>query len=205
MTEAINLNDFMQDSKGRLVPKGLVYAIDQQRDSVVRELVCAAKKLQKAMQEFKAAALGDVQAFVELSAEKYEVHLGGQKGNTSLVSFDGRHKVQIAISEHLIFDERLQAAKKLIDECVAEWTEGSRDEVKIIILDAFQVDKEGKLNTGRILGLRRLAIKDEKWLMAMDAIDDSKQVVGSKSYLRIYERTDQDGKWTPITLDLAAL
>ncbi len=205
MTAAINYEDFMPDSQGRLVPKTMVPDIDQQRDSVVREMVLSAKNLRKRMQDFKASAMGDVQAFVELSAEKYGVHLGGQKGNTSLVTFDGRYKVQVAISEHLSFDERLKAAKKLIDECLTNWTEDSRDEIKTIILDAFQVDKEGKLNTARILGLRRLDIKDENWQLAMDAIGDSMQVVGSKSYLRIYERTDPDGRWMPITLDLAAL
>ena len=113
-------------------------------------------------------------------------------------------KVQLAISEHLSFDERLQAAKKLIDECLTDWTGDSRDEIKTIVLDAFQVDKEGRINTGRILGLRRLPIDDARWLKAMQAIADSMQVVGSKTYLRIYERV-ADGRYIAIALDLAAL
>ena len=188
-----------------MVPIGLVDEIDQQRDSLVRELVAGAKTLQTAMRQFKDRVMGDVQAFVELSAEKYDVKLGGRKGNVTLVSFDGRLKVQLAIAEHLAFDERLQAAKKLVDECLTSWTEDSRDEIKTLVLDAFQVDQEGRLNTARILGLRRLSIGDPLWLRAMAAIADSMQVVGSKSYFRVYERSAPDGKWEAIALDLAAL
>ena len=196
--------NYWKDSKGRLVPKSMVSEIDQQRDQLVKEIADAAKNLRESMQRFKLQAMGDVQAFVDLSAERYDVKLGGQKGNTTLVSYDGQYKLQVAITEHLSFDERLQAAKKLIDECLTDWTGDSRDEIKTIVLDAFQVDKEGRINTGRILGLRRLPIDDQRWLRAMAAIADSMQVVGSKTYLRIYER-DALGKYQAITLDLAAL
>lgn len=205
MPETLNINDFMEDARGRLVPKGIVPEIDRERDALVREIVDAAKKLQRRMTEFKFRSMGDVHAFVELSAEKYDVRLGGHKGNISLVSFDGRLKVQISIAEHVSFDERLKAAKKLIDECLTTWTDNGRDEVKILVLDAFQVDKDGCLNVRQILGLRRFEIEDEKWQRAMEAISDSIQVMGSKSYLRVYERAAADGRWEPVPLDLAAL
>lgn len=204
MTTNHDQDQYWEDSRGRLVPVAMVSEIDRQRDELVRELATAAKDLQEAMRRFKLQAMGDVQAFVDLSAEKYDVKMGGQKGNISLASYDGRLKVQVAISEHLSFDERLQAAKKLIDECLTDWTGDSRDEIKTIVLDAFQVDKEGRINTGRILGLRRLPIDDARWVRAMQAIADSMQVVGSKTYLRIYERA-MDGRYNGIALDLAAL
>jgi len=205
--DTIKLNDaaFKRDSKGRLVPIELVSDIDRQRDETVRELIEAAKRLQAAMVAFKGRAMGDVAAFVELSAERYGVQLGGQKGNTTLTSFDGRFKIQVAIAEHLVFDERLQAAKHLIDQCLTDWSADSRAELKTVVMDAFQVDREGRVNTGRILSLRRLAIDDSRWATAMRAISDSMQVVGSKSYIRLYERTGPDDRWTPIALDLAAL
>lgn len=203
--DRVSREDYMEDSRGRLVPKSLVPEIDRLRSELVGELLAKAALLQTAMRDFKTGAMADVGAFVDLSAEKYDVKMGGQKGNISLVSFDGRRKIQVAISEHLVFDERLQAAKKLIDECLTSWTEDSRAEIKTLVMDAFQVDQEGRLNTGRILGLRRLNIEDEKWQRAMCAIADSVQVVGSRSYLRIYLRAQPDEKWSPIALDIAAL
>ncbi len=201
----LNKDDFMEDAKGRLVPKSMVDEIDQERDSLVRELFTAAETLQKNMKEFKVRSMGDVSAFIDLSAEKYGVHLGGNKGNVSLISYDGTKKIQVAISEHISLDERLKAAKALIDECLTDWTEEGRDEIKVIVMDAFQVDKEGRLNVRQIIGLRRYEIDDEKWLRAMEAIGDSIQVVGSKSYIRFYERKFPEDKWRQVSMDLAAL
>lgn len=71
--------------------------------------------------------------------------------------------------------------------------------------DAFQVDKEGNISIGRVLGLRRLDIKDDKWESAMKAISDAIQVVGSKSYVRVYERVGDSEKWVAISLDVASV
>ena len=198
------LEGYMEDAKGHLIPVAKVKDVDKLRDELTRGVVRGAKDLQTAMKSFRAATLGDIQAFADLSAEKYGAKRGGLKGNLTLASFDGRYKVQVQISERLQFDERLQAAKALIDECLTEWTQDSKDEIKAIINQAFDMDKEGRVNTGAILGLRKLDIEDPRWREAMEAIADSLQVVGSKKLLRVYERRE-DGVYTPIALDLAAL
>ena len=149
--------------------------------------------------------MADIAAFVELSAEQYGAKIGGVKGNVTLYSFDGKYKIQRAISEHMQFDERIQAAKSLIDECLQEWTEGSRSEIKTLIERAFDVDKEGNLNTNKILALRRVDIQDDRWKRAMDAISESVQVVGSKSYIRIYERIGESDQYRAISLDMAGV
>lgn len=196
---------YLQDQAGRLVPIDMVSEIDITRHELVNEIVNKARELQEKMREFKLSTLGDVNAFVDLSAERYDIKLGGRKGNVTLVSFDGRYKVQRAISDSLVFDERLQVAKELIDQCIHRWSEGARDELKVIVDDAFQVDKTGKISTGRVLGLRRHKITDPQWLQAMDAIADSIQVTGSKTYIRLYERIGESDQWRPIALDLANL
>jgi len=198
------LEGYMEDAKGHLIPVAKVKDVDKLRDELTRGVVRGAKDLQTAMKSFRAATLSDIQAFADLSAEKYGAKRGGLKGNLTLASFDGRYKVQVQISERLQFDERLQAAKALIDECLTEWTQDSKDEIKAIINQAFDMDKEGRVNTGAILGLRKLDIEDPRWREAMEAIADSLQVVGSKKLLRVYERRE-DGVYTPIALDLAAL
>ena len=142
---------FMADSAGRLVPIETVRPVDIERDKLVLEIVEKAKILSAAISTFKGAVFGDIEAFVELSAEQYGVQLRGAagKGNVSLASFDGRYKVQRAVAESISFDERLIAAKALIDECITDWSAGSRPEIHALINNAFQVDKAGKINTGR--------------------------------------------------------
>jgi hypothetical protein len=195
----------MKNSQGHLVPVDAVKEIDKARDALVREIVAKAASLSELLARFKAASMADIEAFVELSAEKYGAKkLGGRKGNVLLTSYDGEWRVLRAMADNLIFDERLQIAKQLIDECIQEWAAGSRAEIMALVNDAFYQEKAGKINTARILGLRRLDIKDEKWLQAMNAIGDSLQVAGSRAYLRIYRRTKGD-QYEQVNLDLAAL
>ncbi|MDO8654216.1 MAG: DUF3164 family protein [Undibacterium sp.] len=196
---------YLKDAQGRLVPESLVKPIDKARDQLVQELIDKAVAVKNALVDFKKTTFADIAAFVDLSLEQYDTKLGGKKGNVTLFSFDGRYKVQFAVSENIQFDERLQAAKGLIDECITEWSQGSSPEIKVLVQDAFKTDSEGNLNHGRILGLRRLDIKDERWKRAMQAIGESVQVVGSKQYVRFYQRRDETDQYDAIALDMAAL
>ncbi|ABE50984.1 DUF3164 family protein [Methylobacillus flagellatus] len=196
---------YRQNARGDLVLESKIKPIDLARDQLVQEKFEKAQALSSALRAFKDDTFADIQAFVEMSGEIYGAKLGGQKGNVSLVSFDGRYKIQRAIAESLTFDERLQAAKSLIDECIHNWSQGANDNIRVLVNDAFQVDKEGNINTGRVLGLRRLNIVDEKWNKAMDAISDAVQVTGSKSYLRFYERVGDTDQWKPLALDMASV
>lgn len=190
---------------GSYVPESTIKPIDLARDQIVNEIVSKAKALSETIGQFKAATFADVQAFIEMSAEQYGANIGGKKGNVTLISFDGRYKIQRAVAESITFDERLQAAKQLIDECIHAWSEGANVNIRVMVNDAFQVDKEGNISIGRVLGLRRLDISDEKWLRAMQAIGDAIQVVGSKTYVRVYERVGETDRWSPIALDVAAV
>ncbi|EGP7733757.1 DUF3164 family protein [Salmonella enterica] len=193
------------DARGVMTPADMVKQPDKDRDALVGEIIERALPLHKSLSEFKLSVFADTQAFRELSGELYGAKVGGEKGNMTLYSWDGVYKVQVAIAERLAFDERLQAAKSLIDECLKEWTEDSRPEVISLIDEAFQVDKEGEVSTSRILRLRRLDIQDERWLNAMRAINDAILVVGSKKYVRLYRRVGDNNQYEPISLDLAAV
>lgn len=195
--EGYRLND-----KGHLIPVDKIKEIDKLRDETVKKLVGQAISLQIQMRSIKEQLFAEFHNFVELSAQEYDTVIGGKKGNVTLMSFDGKYKVQIAIQDNLVFDERLQVAKALVDECLHEWTADSNDNIKAIINNAFQVDKEGKINTRRVLGLRSLNIDDDKWKKAMQAIADATQVISSKEYIRFYQR-DEHGKYQAISLDFA--
>lgn len=196
---------YRADAKGCLIPESMIKPIDRTRDELVQELARQARTVSETLRDFKTRVFSDINAFVDLSGEQYGVKLGGKKGNLTLFSFDGAYKIQVAIAEHMVFDERLQAAKHLIDECITDWSQGSRDEIKVLVQAAFQTDKEGKINTGRVLALRRLDIIDDKWQTGMKAIGESLQVVGSKEYVRFYERIGTTDQYRAISLDLAAV
>jgi hypothetical protein len=195
---------YRQDAQGRLVPEESIKQIDLDRDALVTAILAQAQERSGELAAFRTAVLEQVDRFVTASAERYKVKLGGKKGNLTLVSFDGRFKVIVAQSETLVFDERLLAAKELIDQCIRGWSEGASTELLALVNDAFRVDQAGKLSTGRILGLRRLNIEDRKWKKAMEAISESVQVASSKRYIRFYIRLEDSEEYVPVSLDVAS-
>lgn len=200
----INKDEYMKDRKGRLVPVAQVSDYDLAMDSFVKEQVAAAKVKSADLSDFKQRAFDECYAWLDLVAEKYGRTRGGVKGNVTFSRFDGSEQITIRVQETLTFGPELQIAKDLIDECVTEWSEGANANLRAIIGDAFQVDKEGQLNTGRILSLRRVKIQDERWNRAMEAISESLQVAMSKTYINFREK-DKHGKLINIPLDIAAI
>lgn len=196
---------YWEDANGALIPVVKIKPIDKNRHELVVQLCEEAKNQSAALFGFKATAMQAVSDFIARSLAEYDVAHGGKKGNVTLISFDGRFKIIRQMQETITFDERLQAAKALIDECIQSWSKGSNANIKVLVNDAFQVDQQGKISTGRVLGLRRLDISDEKWLKAMQAIGDSMQVASTKPYIRFYERDDATGEYMAINLDVAAL
>jgi len=197
--------EYLVDAQGRWVPKDTIKEIDILRDQTVGAIVEKARALQDHMTQFKRQAMSDVREFVDLSAERYNVKVGGKKGNVTLTSFDGTERVVVQVSENIRFDERIQAAKALIDNCIHRWTADSSSEVKALVEHAFQADKEGNISISRILGLTRLKISDAEWQDAMEAIRDSMQVVDTATYMRIYQRDSARDPWVAIPLDIAKL
>lgn len=204
-TETTAPDGYWVDAKGVLTPEGLIKDIDKSRDALVGEIILKAISLNKVMAEFKQSTFADIAAFVDLSANEYNVKLGGKKGNVTLYTFDGRYKIQRAIADRLAFDERLQAAKALIDECLTDWTEGAKPELQVLINRAFSADKEGEVSTSAVLALRRYDIADTRWQLAMKAIGEALQVIGSSAYVRFYERIGDSDQYKPISLDMSAV
>ena len=197
---------YMKNSHGGLDPIATVKDVDKLRDQMVKEIVAKSLDASKQLMEMKQEFFKSIQAFVELSAEKYGLKFGSKKGNMTFMSYDGEYKVLVAVNENIVFDERLQIAKELIDKCIQDWSSGSCDEIKALVQDALYVGKSGNINKNRILGLRRLEINDERWKQAMTAISDSIQVSDSKQYVRIYRRNPKDSdKYDLVNLDISSL
>lgn len=196
---------YWRNSIGALIPAAKVKDIDKDRHRTVTQLCEQAKQESARLAGFKLSAMAAVNEFIERSLAEYDVKAGGKKGNVTLVTFDGRYKIVRQMQESLEFDERLQAAKALIDECVRDWSKGSNANMKVLVNDAFKVDRAGLISTTSVLRLRSLEISDEKWLRAMDAISDSIRVASTKPYIRFYERVGESDSYSPISLDVAAL
>ena len=198
-------HEYMRDRKERLVFLDQVKPTDKIEDDLVRRVLGYADDLSARIARFKGHCFDDIGAFMALLAEKYDTTVGaGTKGNMTFTSYDGTCKVQVAVADRLTFGPELQVAKALIDQCLAEWMEGSRAELRALIERAFQTDKAGQVSREAIFSLRRVEIDDDRWRKAMEAIGDSIRIEGSKTYLRFYRRARPTDNWTNVTIDLAS-
>ncbi|AWI83045.1 sulfate transporter [Alloyangia pacifica] len=196
---------YMKNGRGELIPEAKVKPEDKLEDDLVRRMAALARSTSGELAKLKALAMGEAEAFQAEVASLYGAIKGGAKGNMTLRSFDGSLELQVAVSEHITFGPQLKAAKELIDNCIERWAQHSDDNLRVIVLDAFQVNKAGRIDTQRVLGLRRLSIEDAEWKRAMDAISDAVRVSGSKTYVRFYEIDPETGDRSPISLDLASV
>ena len=196
---------YWQDANGNLVPDSKVKDVDKVRHELVVNMCQQAQVLREQLAAFKLASMANVAAFVSMSMETYGVKSGGNKGNVTLTSYDGKYKLVRQMADRIVFGPELMAAKALIDECVHVWAQEANDNIKALVNHAFQTDKEGKINTGRVLGLRRLDIRDAKWQQAMQAIADSMQTASTTPYIRFYVRNDTTQNYMAIPLDMAGV
>lgn len=195
---------YMRDAGGRLVPVDLVRPADALIDQTVRKVLGYAEELSATIGRFRRHTFDDVGALQALLAAEYGARPGGAKGNVTLTSYDGTLKVAVQVQDHLTFGPELQVAKGLVDECIAGWAEGARDEIRALVQHAFQTDREGRIDRGALYQLRRIDIDDDRWRQAMQALTDSMRVTGTSTYLRFYRRADPKARWEPITIDLAS-
>ncbi|EPO8089473.1 TPA: DUF3164 family protein [Pseudomonas aeruginosa] len=196
---------FVKNAAGHLVPEHQVREHDKLRDQVAGDLAKQAVAISEALAAFKAKALGDIADLIAISAEKYQVKLGGKKGNVSIVTYDGRFKIERAMAERITFTEEILAAKELIDQCIRKWSEGADQHLRILVDRAFRANRQGQIKTGDVLSLLRVEIDDPDWQRAMEALKDSIQVNGTAVYIRVYQRVGNTDRYDPINLNIAAV
>lgn len=197
-------NTYLRDAQGRLAPIELIKPQEMLEHETVHKVMGFAVALSEQIARFKGHTFEDLGSFDALLAQEYGLTKGGPKGNRTYRSFDGLLEIELRVSDLLDFGTGLQIAKRLIDECLNEWTADSRAEIRAIVTAAFNTDKEGQINRSEIFKLLRWDIEDERWQNAMRALRDAIRVIGSKQYLRFRMRSAFDAPWGAVTIDLAA-
>ncbi len=190
------------DGQGRVVPPRYIDPVVKARDRLVRRIASKTQRLHEQMSAVKAEVLALVDDYLGQVAAGYDEDW---KGNAKLVTFDGRLKVEVKISEALEFDERLQVAKQKIDHCLCNWTSNARAEVRAIINQAFQVDSKGRINVRSILTMRQLKFDDPVWNEAMALIADSLRIRTTRRYVNVYQRHTGTDRFELLALNWSAL
>ena len=200
---AARADETMINSYGDPIPRRLVAEKYRLEDRVVRQLIQEAEDTRGLIALFKTKSMDDVLQFMETLRAIYRVRKGGLRGGTKLESYDGLMRVEISTADSMTFGPELQIAKRLIDECIREWSAGADEKIQVIVNDAFRVGKDRTIQVDRVLALRRLDIADEKWLLAMNAIASALRPLSSRSYIRFYKRDNPEARFEQIVLDMS--
>lgn len=198
-------NGYWIDAVGTAIPPKYIDPVDKKRDKLVEKQIRQALLIQERLRKFKKSVLADIGKYLDWLADLHGEEALSPGGNYILNGFSGNKRLQIKINKVIEFDERLQLAKKKIDACIERWSQGANDNLKVVIFDAFKVDSKGNVDTKRILGLRKLQIKDEAWNAAMELITEAVTVTGNRSYLMFQLKENKDAEWETLRLDLAGV
>ncbi|MDH5524472.1 MAG: DUF3164 family protein [Desulfobulbaceae bacterium] len=190
------------DSTGASVPARYIKPIDKKRDAMVERLITEAKRISERLDKLRGAIDVEVEKFLAQSAEDAGADCLNPGGNYIFSNFSGDRRLQIKTCACIDFDERLQFAKETIDKCLDRWSEGGNANLRAVVFDAFKVDIKGQVDVKRILGLRRLKIKDAEWEQAMELISNAITITGRKTYTYFSERPERTGDWKGVRLDL---
>lgn len=190
------------DPKGNAIPMKYVDIIDKMTDRMVMKVFKQALKASEELKKLHSMALAGSEELMNATSKKYNVTIRTAKGNKRFTDFSNTIRLDITIGDFIDFDERLNTAKALIDKCIEKWSEDADDKIKLLINNAFKVDKKGNLDKHAIMGLRNLAIKDTEWKKAMELITDSIRVIDRKAYLK-FSSKDDNGNWHGIPLDIS--
>lgn len=201
----IHGKEYMGDGKGGFQPVEMIKPQHLLEDETVRKILGYAVGLSDQMGRFKEHCFADIASHEAILAQEYDATLGGKKGNKTLQSVDGLFQVKVQVSDNITFGPEMQTAKSLFDECLRDWASDARPELRSLVENAFNTDKEGQISRTHIFLLLRQESEDERWTKGQQAIRDAMRVTGSKTYLRCYRRESHDAKWEPVPLDLAAL
>ncbi|MDM8176869.1 DUF3164 family protein [Olivibacter sp. 47] len=194
------------DEAGTQIPYNRTTMYERNAERSTFKLATEALKIHEQLAAYKERVRKEAEELYKLFCEENGGKIGKGKGNATFYNFDRSIKVEVSISEAITFDENtIQLAKEKLDEVLSDGLNGAKDFVKPLVMEAFQTSN-GKLDTKRVLGLRRYTdrVRDNRYSLAMQLIDKAVRRPDSKTYFRVWVR-DSNGQYKDIQLNFASI
>lgn len=194
---------YMSDTKGALLPIEVIKAQHLLEDQMVRDQFSWFLGLREQVRRYRGHLYSDLGQFDDIIAEKYGATKGGPKGNRTYSTIDDLFRISVRVRDQIDFGPELQSAKALFDECVRDWTADSNAPLRAFVTNAFDIDKEGKINKSELFRLLRQENDDPRWQAAMLALKDAIRITGSRTSYEFKMRGEVGGEMVTVSFDLA--
>lgn len=194
------------DEAGSSIPYNRTTPYERKAERMTFKLAKEAIRLNKALADFKESVRKEAEELYELFVSENNGKVGKGRGGATFFNFDRSIKVEVSVQDLISFDENLiNLAKEKLDEVLNEGLTGAKEFVKPLLMDAFKTSN-GKLDTRRVLGLRRYAgrIKDTRYDEAMVLIDKSIRRPQTREYFRVWVK-DETGEYQDIQLNFSSI
>ncbi|MGZ3753611.1 MAG: DUF3164 family protein [Mucilaginibacter sp.] len=196
-----------RDEAGNSIPYSRVKPSERLNERKLATIARQAISLNDRLKVFKEDVFAEArEMYAAFIAENGGKAPGKGKGGITLYNFDRTIKAEVSVSEQIQFDENfINLAKDKLDELLKDGLSGASEFVKPLVMDAFKTSG-GKLDTKRVLGLRRYAdrITDVRYAEAMQLIDKAIRKPESKEYFRVWVKGPQN-EYVDVQLNFSAL
>lgn len=178
------------DAAGREVPAKYVPKFAKTKDAAARKILDAWRKEEARLRKL----WKDTVAIVEKihagarEEEKLEPATVADKGYFSFRSFDGSVTVRLDRAREIVFNEKIDLAKELIDEAVKEIAGNSAGDLRTIVESAFKPrGKNRALDRQRLSDICRMDVRNKKWQKAVELIKAAAEESQRMDYLRVLD------------------
>lgn len=193
------------DEAGNTIPYDRTTKYERAAENTVHKLAVSAYDIHVKLKAYKDKVREEAERLYELFTKENGV-IGKGKGSATFYNFDRSIKVMVKVNDQITFDENtIELAKEKLDELLSDGLENAKDFVKPLVMEAFH-QNSGKLDTKRVLGLRRYTsrIKDPRYTEAMELIDKAVRRPSTREYYRICVK-DSNGEYQDIQLNFASI
>ncbi len=143
---------------------------------------------------------------IEATAKSFKGRKPTEKGNYTWFNFDRSVKIEVSISDRIVFDDILiQMCKEKLFAYIDKTLTSNEIFIKSIVQNAFATSK-GKLDANKVINLTRYRkdIEHEDFQEALNLLESSIRRPSSTKYFKIYER-NADGSYQFINLNFSSI
>lgn len=188
----------LQDAKKR--------EYEHRRDSFIHLCISQASALHDELRKFKRTC---VETGNELHDLMYEVYQKEPKElkTFSLISSDGKYKVEIDRAERQNLDETAEVHIDAIKEVLREKFASRNKTMYNIINDILIKNNAGDYDERLVAKLRKheTDINDKRFSDALDGLAKSYYVSGTSTYARFYSKSEDTNAWQHINIQFSSL
>jgi hypothetical protein len=195
---------FLVNGMGKKIPIAAILPVDVAREQMVANLFEMALKLQEVIVSEKQKMYQLIHDFLENGTGEAGVDIQAIESIT-FTSYSGDRQIQIRRAERIDYNEQLNQAFRLLNDCLTEWTSGGNHELRALVQQVISAGKKGKIDHAMLLRLQRVNSTHATFLMAQNLIKASIITNMAKQYLSFRQREGIEARWQTVSLNFSQL